>query len=738
MEDDDLFLEDGVDLLDNTDTEFIPLDWREETALQFAEWFGYDISPNPESTLGFRVTAPSGKVLGGFVAKNIIEAYNKNPTGEAVSTKISGANPGGKKAAAGAKGGGGKAAGAAKAPAKPKKDPAVVLQEAKDKASESILGLDVSTMVDKSKGKLDGQTLNSFVDAAKAVIANSTDPAEVRKALSDMRKNISRYKSEMLKPPTKDQILDATKTKLKESFPTLDKLGVTDVKKYQALLSASKAELDSATSPEAAKEVVKKLKAQVSEMKKIDAAVQKAAGQEAVKLKGLTKSLDYKQAQEVVKMQGWQTAEVVKGNSTDLAAYQKAVEQKAKNDPANFYSVMSMKDGTFALVVKPRDKVAATTPEALSPPKNLLGVMPKPAPPKKEKPAPKLATRAVKPPSRTPKAQTGARAIEHPGEKSGEAPKSMSEWADFYVEEFFPMVFHAGHDNQKSHGRRGSGGGGGGEDDPLAEVKARLAPGAKMFGGVPQPSEDSFGDVMKYRSENPTGEDGVSMDEVKSVLPHAAVKMRIPIDDLMSVIEEGGLFKNQFDTNDSQGALNPDYRALQELAGFGLKIVGKGGNTNGTPNSLTNPKYGYIDHPSLEFNNRTIASYGTVELKMKESIKDRTSFTTADSLGVMGETLIPAPIKSPHALALMPYPSAKPGGYHYWEAQIHGKLTIKDVEQVVFRVGEVSTHHPSNVANAIRSTGWRTDSDLISEQSFKKLTDTLDQEGISWMFGEGD
>lgn len=100
------------DIFDTSEFSQPDIEWDDVRLLTFAEWFGYNIEPNPNSTLGYSVTSPSGKKLGGFVAKRIIAAFQKNPEG-----KKDGAKPpkaGGTSAKGKSGGGSGGAGGGAK------------------------------------------------------------------------------------------------------------------------------------------------------------------------------------------------------------------------------------------------------------------------------------------------------------------------------------------------------------------------------------------------------------------------------------------------------------------------------------------------------------------------------------------------------------------------------------------------------------------------------------------------
>lgn len=244
-----------------------PEEWTEAALLRFAEWFGYQIEPNPDSTLGFSVTSPSGKRLGGFVARRIIDAWQANPNpapGAAKGKK-------GKSSGGGSKGGGAKKA--AKTPEQKEAEKAakeaMKLEEAKAKAEEALADIDSADMELRSKGKLAAKDIQGFVDDAKAKIAQAKDAKEVRAILKEMRRNIALYKKEATKPPAPDVQLKQTKSKLKDNLPSAKTLAGTkyDESEIQGIIDKHSKLIDSASSPEEARQAVKEMRREISEYK---------------------------------------------------------------------------------------------------------------------------------------------------------------------------------------------------------------------------------------------------------------------------------------------------------------------------------------------------------------------------------------------------------------------------------------------------------------------------------------
>ena len=110
------------------------------------------------------------------------------------------------------------------------------------------------------------------------------------------------------------------------------------------------------------------------------------------------------------------------------------------------------------------------------------------------------------------------------------------------------------------------------------------------------------------------------------------------------------------------------------------------------------PIYGYMSESGQFDKPGDLDTYGNVTVKFRESVKDRTTFTGSDSLE--GTLMAPSPVLNPTALSL-DYLADDPlnwqsvddvaGGPEtdfyegYMEAQIHGGLSINDIEEIIFR-----------------------------------------------------
>lgn len=184
-------------------------------------------------------------------------------------------------------------------------------------------------------------------------------------------------------------------------------------------------------------------------------------------------------------------------------------------------------------------------------------------------------------------------------------------------------------------------------------------------------------------------------ERIKSFVEGQPVKIRVSEDVLNKVINDGR-FKTQFETGASGGLLSNAIRADFENKVFGIP----------KDSTLGRPIYGYI-HPG-KFD--TIDQYGKIIVELKDSVRQRTTFTVGDSLDSTsrGEEplLSPQPLTEPSYLAARHLPQWGPLDWHnvsevssYIEAQIHGGVAVKDIERVVFRTNPDS----ATIANLKRA-----------------------------------
>ena len=206
--------------------------------------------------------------------------------------------------------------------------------------------------------------------------------------------------------------------------------------------------------------------------------------------------------------------------------------------------------------------------------------------------------------------------------------------------------------------------------------------------------------------------------EVNSTLsrlvPKSNVFVRTNVGDLNAILSSGEI-QNAFQTNTSHGATTArgkiafERRRYVEGVLFGIK-EDAGGDRR--------PKYGYLSSNDgiSELPRSTLKGAGGVAIRLKEGVKDRSTFTIGDSLDKAvslvpeglgggwyhGADFIPQPIRKPSILGVpngILRPVDKKGGSlgskakrteqlsswgEYVEAQIHGQIKVSDIHSVTF------------------------------------------------------
>lgn len=178
---------------------------------------------------------------------------------------------------------------------------------------------------------------------------------------------------------------------------------------------------------------------------------------------------------------------------------------------------------------------------------------------------------------------------------------------------------------------------------------------------------------------------GISVDEyideltkhVEKQVENANVAVRVTEDVLMTILDDGR-FKNQHETETSRGYLDTSMRAEIED-----KVWGEGREIQ------ERPIYGYLYNQSQP---RAVGQYGDIIVILnREVVEDRTTFTVGDSLHAMEVSIVaPRPIGSPDYLAIVgnsrdglrSFPASGGGDHIYYEAQIHGGVSISDIKEV--------------------------------------------------------
>ncbi len=199
--------------------------------------------------------------------------------------------------------------------------------------------------------------------------------------------------------------------------------------------------------------------------------------------------------------------------------------------------------------------------------------------------------------------------------------------------------------------------------------------------GVIESARIMAGDGIK----NTAKEEGVSEAEVvtkvkgdlDTILKESPISVRRTFQGAAGILDDGR-FKSQFETGTSGGAFAPYRRKEAEFWGLGA--------TNELPDKKR-PIYGYV---ATEKADRAYP-YGPIEFVLKERVKDRTTITFGDSLGRFdGTNLVGAPVRSLDTGCWdRRVWDAYVGDWRamsYIEAQIHGGVSLQDVEKVVFHV----------------------------------------------------
>ena len=165
----------------------------------------------------------------------------------------------------------------------------------------------------------------------------------------------------------------------------------------------------------------------------------------------------------------------------------------------------------------------------------------------------------------------------------------------------------------------------------------------------------------------------------------------IEAEDFLGVIKDGR-FKTQHETRESNGAYKPALRKEAELAIAGVPLDTK---------SSERPIYGYLavqndgktpntspyNTDKWNVNNTGVGQYGEVRVVLKDSVKDRTSYTIPDSLD---RHAIPQPLSRNSKADLINAGayydlSSSHGGYQresYAEAQVYGGVKLSDIKAV--------------------------------------------------------
>ena len=135
-----------------------------------------------------------------------------------------------------------------------------------------------------------------------------------------------------------------------------------------------------------------------------------------------------------------------------------------------------------------------------------------------------------------------------------------------------------------------------------------------------------------------------------------------------------GRFKTQFETGASGGLFDVEFRSRSERAGLGIPEH---------VDLTQRPVYGYVKAGSPK-----VSQYGGVEFELKESVKERATYTLGDSLGRFDlGTAVGSPISDPDLLGcdglIDLYHEYGARQVPYIEAQIQGGVSVSDVARII-------------------------------------------------------
>jgi hypothetical protein len=183
------------------------------------------------------------------------------------------------------------------------------------------------------------------------------------------------------------------------------------------------------------------------------------------------------------------------------------------------------------------------------------------------------------------------------------------------------------------------------------------------------------------------------------VLRDARIAVAIPYELVDKVIGDGRL-KSQFETRTSRGALHPTARTKVDISQFGY---------HPTVEPAKRPIYGYLTTGG-KMNDKSVtevAQYGAVQLVMKKDVHGRSTYTGEDSLG--------SPNLQPKLFG-EPSPEATMYGFGYGEAQIHGGVSLQDVDYVTVQVA--------------RETVEFSYDPVVSEEQFAEIKEKFEKIGV--------
>ena len=181
-------------------------------------------------------------------------------------------------------------------------------------------------------------------------------------------------------------------------------------------------------------------------------------------------------------------------------------------------------------------------------------------------------------------------------------------------------------------------------------------------------------------------------------LQRMSVWTRVQSSSLNKIIGDGRM-KTQFEIVSSGGAYDPELRNWMEERVVGVSEVAP----------RNRPVYGYLtSQEDGEFSNSALRQYGSMAIKLKPKTRSFTTFTAGDSLdsnvALAGSRRIEnlnihaSPVDAPKWYSAFPHHASrlyegKPIAdvVSFMEAQVHGGVTLEDIEEIVFMRQSLAT-----------------------------------------------
>lgn len=210
-------------------------------------------------------------------------------------------------------------------------------------------------------------------------------------------------------------------------------------------------------------------------------------------------------------------------------------------------------------------------------------------------------------------------------------------------------------------------------------------------------------------------------NRVRKAFANKKIAVRVTPKNLENILDDGR-FKSQFESKSSKGNYDPTFRAGMEASWFGIP-------DDPSYKPQERPIYGYVALDGIRpagFGSGSIgdpatdalSQYGQIQVVLKYDVRNRTTAMFGDSLNNLTQG-VPSPVNDPdwksftpiatghgaRGLARMDRSGLDADFRHnaYAEAQIHGGVSLDDVEEIVF---------PSNPPTALRQK--------------------LDEKGVKW------